>query len=424
MSHKKYYKRIIEAELSKKLKYSGAVLIEGPKWVGKTSTGIQYSKSQLFMQDPRKSATYMSLADTEPAILLDGDKPRLVDEWQDAPVLWDAARHLIDFSSGRGMYIFTGSAVPKDGITKHSGAGRFSRLVMRPMSLYESLDSSGSVSLKDLFEDSNLKITGESSLDIDQLGKLIIRGGWPFLIGKDEEEITTTLRDYIRIIINQDIDRVDGVEKNPDRVLTLLRSYARNISTLASIQTILDDVPGDEKISISDTTTRQYINALRRIFIIDDVDAWLPSLRSKTAIRTSRKRQFADPSLACAILGLNSKSIINDFCYYGFLFESLCFRDIRVYADSIEGRVFHYRDKSNLEADIIIELYDGRWAALEVKLGSSQIEEAARNLLKLEEKVNTDKMKKPSFLAVICGNGYAYRRKDGVYVIPIDCLKN
>lgn len=424
MLGEKYQKRIIEEELKKKLKYSGAVLIEGPKWVGKTSTGIQFSKSQLFLQDAVRGPAYKDIAYTEPAELLKGDNPRLIDEWQDAPILWDAARHLIDFSNERGLYIFTGSSVPKDGITKHSGAGRFSKLVMRPMSLYESLDSSGEVSLKDLFENHDLKIFAESKLNIEKISKLVFRGGWPFLLDKDEEEITTTLRDYIRIIINQDIDRVDGVEKNPDRVLALLRSYSRNISTLASLQTILDDFPIDEITTVSDTTARQYINALRRIFIIDDVDAWMPSLRSKTAIRSGRKRQLVDPSLACAVMGINPKSILEDFCYFGFLFESLCFRDIRVYADAIEGKVFHYRDKSNLEADIIIELFDGRWAALEVKLGSKQIEEAATNLLKLKEKVNTEKMKEPSFLAVICGNGFAYRRKDGVYVIPIDCLKN
>jgi len=312
--------------------------------------------------------------------------------------------------------------VPADNVTSHTGIGRFARILMRPMSLYESQESNGTVSLADLFN-GKTEIESISDLSIEQIVFAICRGGFPVTIGKSD---TTALRmsvDYVEAIINHDISRVDGVEKNPNRVRLLLRSLARNISTTISMQTIFKDIESSET-SISDKTFAVYYNVLRRIFVVETMPAWSPSLRSRTAIRTSPKHHFVDPSIATAVMRINPEGVLRDFEYLGFLFEALCARDIRIYAQNNDGEVFHYRDKNGLEADMIVALRDGRWGAIEVKLGNKQIEQAAKNLLKLEEKINADKMRKPSFLMVITGGQYAYRRKDGVIVAPIGCLKN
>jgi predicted AAA+ superfamily ATPase len=417
-----YLPRICDTELKEALEVMGSVLIEGAKWCGKTSTAENSAESVIYMQDPDKARSYREMADTKPSLLLQGEAPRLIDEWQMAPVLWDAVRFEVDKRGEPGQFILTGSAVPADDVTAHTGTGRFARITMRPMSLYESRESNGAVSLADLF-DGKHEIEGISSLSIEQIAFAICRGGFPATIGKPGKAALRMPVDYVEAVINHDISRVDGVEKNPARVRLLLRSLARNIATTASMQTILDDVESTET-SITDKTLSSYYNALRRIFVVEDMPAWSPSLRSKTAIRTSPKRLFVDPAIAAAVMRTNPEAVLQDFEYFGFLFEALCARDVRVYAQRNDGDVFHYRDKSNLEADMIVALRNGRWGAIEVKLGQKQIEEAAVNLLKLKEKIDTGKMREPSFLMILTGGEYAYRRRDGVLVVPAGCLKD
>lgn len=416
-----YLQRVCDKLLASELKASGAVLIEGAKWCGKTSTAQQAARSSLYMQDPDKTSSYLAAADTKPSLLLNGETPKLIDEWQMAPVLWDAVRFEVDKRNKPGQFILTGSAVPSDNLVAHSGTGRISRLLMRPMSLWESGDSNGSISLKELF-DKNTDISATSNLSIEKIAFLICRGGWPASVSQENESALKMATNYVESVINMDVQRVDGVEKNPERVRMLLRSLARNISTMVSGQTIMADMESND-IGISEKTLSSYLNALRRIFVIEDTPAWMPSLRSKTAIRTSPKRNFVDPSIATAVMRTNPSGLLNDFETFGFMFESLCTRDMRIYAQANDGAVFHYRDKNELESDMIISLRDGRWAPVEVKLGNKQIDEAAKNLLFLQSKINTEKMGKPSFLMVVTGGEFAYTRDDGVLVVPIGCLK-
>lgn len=423
MSNKTYLKRLCDAELSLALQSSGAVLIEGAKWCGKTSTASKAAGSVVYMQDPDNTRSYQAMADTKPSLLLKGKTPRLIDEWQVAPVLWDAVRFEIDQRAERGQFILTGSAVPPVNVTAHTGTGRISRLMMRPMSLFESMESNGQISLGALFDGKQTDHGAVSALTIEDIAFVLCRGGWPASIDLKGVPALRMAVDYVESIIHQDVSRVDNVEKNPERVRLLLRSLARNISTIANFQTIQQDIESTD-IGISDKTISTYINALRRIFVVEDLPAWAPSLRSKTAIRTNEKRQFVDPSIATAVMRTNPEGILTDFEYFGFLFEALCTRDIRIYARANDGDVFHYRDKSGLEADLIVRLRDGRWAAIEVKLGNKQIEEAAENLLALKAKIDTEKMDKESFLMIITGGRYAYQRKDGIWVVPIGCLRN
>jgi len=422
MGLKPYIPRLCDSLLQLALQSTGAVLIEGAKWCGKTSTASNASRSILYMQDPDNAASYQAMADTKPSLLLKGEAPRLIDEWQMAPVLWDAVRFEVDRRSMMGQFILTGSAVPSDNTTAHTGTGRISRIMMRPMSLFESMESNGTVSLRDLFNGKK-DIDAISDMTIEKIAFALCRGGWPASVKIQGNAALRMAIDYVEAVINQDVSRVDGIEKNPERVRLLLRSLARNIATMASYQTIKDDIEATE-ITISDKTIGAYINALRRIFVIEDLPAWAPSLRSKTAIRTSVKRHFVDPSIATAVLRTNPDGVLADFKYFGFLFESLCTRDLRIYAQANDGDVFHYRDKSGLEADVIIRLRDGRWAAIEVKLGNKQIDEAAKNLLALKARVDEDKMGNASFLMVITGSQYAYLRDDGVWVVPIGCLRD
>ncbi len=422
--NRKYLSRIADKILKDRLESSGAVLIEGPKWCGKTSTATEISRSQLFMQDPDKAVSYLKAADTKPSLLLKGDTPRLLDEWQVAPVLWDAVRFMVDQRGLPGQFILTGSAVPQDNVVQHTGTGRISRMMMRPMSLYESGESNGSVSLSALFN-GETEIDAFSDLSIEQIAFAIVRGGWPASIGDNRKSALRYAIDYVEAVINADVSRVDNIEKNPVRVRALLRSLARNISTLATIRTIHNDIAmGDDDESLSEKTISQYLNALNRIFVTENLPAWNPALRSKTAIRTSPKRQFVDPSIAAAVMRLTPERLLDDFNYFGFLFESLCDRDLRIYAEAIDGEVFHYRDSSGLEADAVVALNDGRWAAIEIKLGSKEIEEAAIHLIELKNKVNTERMQEPSFLMILTGTEIAYRRNDGVFVVPLGCLKN
>lgn len=417
-----YFPRLCDKLLKRQLESSGAVLVEGPKWCGKTSTSREAAQSILYMQDPDRGPGYIRLADTMPSQLLQGEKPRVIDEWQEAPVLWDAVRFDVDKTNLRGQYILTGSAVPKeDDMPKHTGTGRISRLKMRPMTLFESRESNGSVSLKELF-DGKTDIFGENPLSIPDLATALCRGGWPNAVASGDKS-SMTARNYVDAVVNYDIQRVDGIERNPFRARTLLRSYARNISTMAAISTIMADVKANDT-TISENTVYSYVNALRKIFLIEDIPAWKPSLRSKSAIRTSDKRQFVDPSIATAVMQADPGSILMDFEYFGFLFESLVTRDLRVYTQMLDGDIFHYRDKDNLEADLIIRLYDGRWAAVEVKLGSKEIDDGAGHLIELSKKVDTSKVGEPAFLMVVTGGQFAYRRDDGVLVVPIGCLKD
>jgi predicted AAA+ superfamily ATPase len=418
----KYLSRIADKVLDKSLEASGAVLIEGPKWCGKTRTAEEKAASVLYMQDTDNTASYLKAADTKPSLLLTGDTPRLIDEWQMAPVLWDAVRFAVDKHGETGQFILTGSAVPKDNAVQHTGTGRISRMLMRPMSLFESLESNGTVSLKALFDGIT---NGEcvSSLTIETLAFVLTRGGWPASIGQKESIALRQVYDYVDAVINVDVSRVDAVEKNPARLRALMRSLSRNISTTASITTIMEDIAGSEE-TISEKTISSYLNALRRIFVVEDLPAWNPAMRSKTALRTSSKRHFVDPSIATAVLRAAPDSLLQDFNTFGLLFESLCIRDLRVYAGAIDGNVFHYRDKNGLEADAIVHLNDGRWGAVEVKMGAKEIETAAENLKILRDKINLFKMKEPSFLMVLTGTEFGYRRNDGVYIIPIGCLRD
>jgi predicted AAA+ superfamily ATPase len=419
---REYLRRIADKVLDAALAASGAVLLEGPKWCGKTRTAREKAASTLFMQDPDYTASYLKAADTKPSLLLRGKTPRLIDEWQLAPVLWDAVRHAVDMRGESGQFILTGSAVPTDNVARHTGTGRISRVLMRPMALFESLESTGDISLKALF-DGSTNGEGMSALTIEQLAFLLSRGGWPASIGEKESVALRRVYDYVDAVINTDVSRVDGVEKNPARVRTLMRSLARNVSAPATLTTVRRDVAGSEG-DISEKTIASYLNALRRIFVVEDLPAWNPAMRSKTALRTSPKRHFVDPSVAAAALRAAPADLLRDFNTFGLLFESLCIRDLRVYAQSIDGDVFHYRDKSGLETDAIVHLKDGRWGAVEVKTGAAEIEIAAENLKKLRSRIDTDKMQEPSFLLVLTGTGLAYRRADGVYIAPIGCLKD
>jgi predicted AAA+ superfamily ATPase len=420
MATNNYISRICDKELQDVLLSAGAVLIEGAKWCGKTSTAEHIANSKLLMQDPDKTKEYQQIADTKPSLLLKGDTPRLLDEWQIAPVLWDAVRFEVDNRQEMGQFILTGSAVPADNVTDHTGTGRIARILMRTMSLYESGESNGTISLMDLFNGGQA-IESMSDLSIEQIAFCICRGGFPASIGKSDKTALRMPIEYVEAVINHDISRVDGVKKNPNKVRLLLRSLARNITTMASFQTILDDVETTEE-TISDKTISSYYSALRRIFVIEPLPAWSPTLRSKTAIRTSPKHHFVDPAIATSVMRINPDALLREFSYFGFLFEALCTRDVRIYAQHNDGDVFHYRDKSGLEADLIVQLRDGRWGAIEVKMGHKEIEAAAEHLIALKNKINT-KMREPSFLMVLTGGQFAFQRQDGVYVVPLGCLK-
>ena len=423
---RKYRKRIADEILKRKLEGKGAVLIEGPKWCGKTTTAEQIAASVLYMDDPEKKDQNIAMSELNPKRLLQGATPRLIDEWQLAPKLWDAIRFEVDHRGELGQFVLTGSAVPVD--TKeitHSGTGRFTWLTMRPMSLYESGDSSGEVSLKDLF-DGKTDADGSSNLGIDRLAFLVCRGGWPQAVDMRDEIALEQAMDYYDAVVRSDINRADNVQKNPERVRRLMRSYARNQGCQVPNTVFAQDISSNNEIGISEETVASYLNALRKIFVIEDMPAWNPNLRSKTAIRSSDTRYYVDPSIAAATLGIGPDDLINDLKTFGFLFETLCVRDLRVFADALGGEVYHYRDKDGQECDAVIHLRNGKYGLIEIKLGGDTlIEEGARSLKALEAKIDTDKMNAPSFLMVLTGIGdYAYRRKDGVFVVPIGCLKN
>lgn len=423
---KAYKQRIADHLLVRKLAGKGAVLLEGAKWCGKTTTAEQIARSVLYMSESGKIEQNKQLATMNPGLLLRGDKPRLIDEWQVAPQLWDSIRFEADHSHELGLFILTGSCVPADmSSVVHSGTGRFGWLKMRPMSLWESGDSTGEVSLKDIFEGKK-QIEGVSKLDLERVAFVTCRGGWPLAVDMEDDIALDQAFDYLTAVEQRDIQQADGVERDPARVHRLLRSYARHQGTQASYATMRADLADNEGDSLSEETIASYIKALKSIFVVEDVEAWNPNLRSKAAIRTSDTRYFTDPSIATAALGLGPDDLISDLNTFGLIFETLCMRDLRVFAEALNGSVYHYRDKNGLECDAVIHLRSGHYGLVEIKLGGDKlIEEGVQTLTSLAEKIDTTKMKKPSFLMVLTANGsYAYQRTDGVYVVPIGCLKD
>ena len=420
-----YKKRIADELLKKKLKGKGAVLIQGPKWCGKTTTAEQISNSVLYMDNPEDKEQNISLADLQPSLLLTGATPRLIDEWQLAPKLWDAIRFEVDHRGEEGQFILTGSSVlaNMDEVT-HTGTGRFAWLTMRPMTLYESGESNGSISLLELFNNST-KLNGISELTLKDVAYLCCRGGWPRSIFMDKETALEQAYDYYNAVVNSDISRVDNINRDPERAKNLMRSYARNIGSQVSNETIKDDMINNDLFSLDVDTVLSYINALKKLFVIEESPAWNPNLRSKTAIRTSKTRYFVDPSIAVAALGIGPNDLINDLNTFGLIFESLCIRDLRVYAESINGSVYHYRDASGLECDAVVHLRSGVYGLIEIKLGGDNlINEGVENLIKMKNKIDIEKMNNPAFLMVLTATGkYAYQREDGVYIVPIGCLK-
>ncbi len=422
---KEYRPRIADRLLAHKLAGKGAVLIEGAKWCGKTTTAEQIAKSVFYMSETGKIEQNMQLAKVNPALILNGDNPRLIDEWQVAPSLWDGIRFEADHRSELGLYILTGSAVPADmSEVVHSGTGRFGWLKMRPMSLWESGNSTGEVSLTELFTTPQM-ISGIAKNDIEDMAYFACRGGWPLAIDMEKNISLDQAFDYVEAVEKTDISFVDGITRNPLRLHRLLRSYARHQGAQASYGTIIEDLIKNESEDFNEKTIASYIYALKKIFVVEDAEAWNPNLRSKTAIRSSDTRYFTDPSIATAALGLGPNDLLNDLKTFGLIFETLCIRDLRVYADVLNGKVYHYRDKSGLECDAVIHLRNGSYGLVEIKLGGDLVNDGVKTLKKLADKIDTTRMKHPSFLMVLTAIGpYAYRREDGVYVVPIGCLKD
>ena len=432
-----YKPRIADYILARKLAGKGAVLIEGPKWCGKTTTAEQQAKSVIYMDDPKKVKENLIKADLAPQELLVGDTPRLLDEWQIAPQLWDTIRFEADHRSGNGHFILTGSSVPveeeedeetseENKIMRHSGTGRFGWVKMRPMALFESGESNGTISLKELFNTPE-KIYARSTLTKEDLAFVLCRGGWPGALDLENDVALDQAFDYVDSVAKKDMNRVvDKVRRNPERVRQLMRSYARNIASQAPYETIAADMQANEPKGMDAETVSSYIDALRKLFVVEESKAWNPNLRSKTAIRTTNTRYYSDPSIGTASLGIGPGDLLADFNTFGLHFEGMAVRDLRTYASSLFGEVYHYRDSEGLECDAIVHLRDGRYGLIEIKIGGeSLINEGAETLIKLRDKIDPTRMKNPSFLMVLVGIGeIAYRRDDGVYVVPIGCLRD
>ncbi len=433
-----YLTRIVDKELALRLDAFGAVHIKGPKWCGKTTTALQQASSVIRLQDPDRRAAYLSTAQAQPSLLLRGTTPRLIDEWQDAPVLWDAVRLAVDERQKKGQFILTGSTIIDEKRRGgevfqrlHTGLGRISPLMMYPMSLYESLESSGEVSLQKLFDNPYGSFEGGvSRLTIEQLIFAACRGGWPAsLDGVSDRAKLLIAKDYVQVVCESDISRIDDVQRNASLARLVLRSYARNVCTLIQKTKMLADVAGEmEKTAMS--TFDDYVNAFERLFVLKDIDAWCPAIRSASSVRAGKKRNFIDPSLAVAVLGASPKSLALDLRTFGFIFESLCIRDLQIYSQSLGGRVSYYHDRYGLEADIVLHLDDGRYALIECKLGSRDIEDGARHLQELKQLIHshneTEKqvpLREPDLMIVLTGGEFAYRRDDGVYVVPIASLR-
>jgi predicted AAA+ superfamily ATPase len=419
-----YRKRIVDEQLEKNLSAFGAVCIEGPKWCGKTWTALAHSNSSCYIASPENNFQNRTMAQLSPDLVLHGESPRLIDEWQEVPALWDAVRFAVDQTQQRGQFILTGSATPTQKGILHSGTGRIVRMHMRPMSLYESGDSTGEISLLNLFNEP-VKAVQANAVTLDQLISLTVRGGWPGSIGLDVESAAELPKAYLKNVIEDDIRRVDGVKRDSRKLLMLLRSLARNESTVVRKNTLRKDIIEDSGESIDPDTVTDYLDALNRLFILEDQRAFSPNIRSSIRVGKSAKRHFVDPSLAVAALGASPERLMNDLNTYGFLFEAMCIRDLRIYAESFGAQLFHYRDDSGREIDAVIEMPDGRWGAFEIKLGVNQIDAAAKDLLAIKRLMEVNvKAKAPDILCVICGlTKFAYTREDGVMVVPITTLK-
>ncbi len=424
MDNKKYLPRIIDSLVQSYLATFGAVCIEGPKWCGKTWTANFHSKSTVYLGDPTGNFQNKSLAQLDPNLVLFGDKPRLLDEWQEVPELWDAVRFEVDKSRQKGQYILTGSATPTQKGVLHSGAGRIAILKMRPMSLFESKDSSGKVSLRDICS-GEYQNASTSQANLSDIVQLIIRGGWPGSLDVKKTEYLTISKSYINALINHDIYRLEGINRNTKKMNLLLRSLARNVSTTASINTLKKDIKSIDEIDVDNDTLSTYLALFERLFVVDNQPAFAPNIRSSARIKKAEKRHFVDPSLACALLNTSEEMLINDLNTLSFLFESLCVRDVRIYAESFNANVFHYQDYQDDEIDAVVELQNGDWVAIEIKLGANQIDSAAKSLLKISDKIKNSGGRPPRGLCVVCGIcRAAYLREDGVYVVPITALKN
>lgn len=422
----KYKQRIADRLLERKVLGKGAVLIEGPKWCGKTTTAKQLAKSFLDLGDTAVLKQSESLIEISPQMLLKGNTPRLIDEWQALPSIWDTIRSEVDYRGKPSQFILTGSSIlPEADETIHSGTGRFATIKMRPMSLYESGESTGTVSLMDLFEGKSMEVQ-QNDLTIEDIAYLTCRGGWPWATLISKDVALDQAFDYVDSVLKKDIQRVDKVKRSAERAKLLLRSFARNISQQVSYATIRKDMLSNDASTLDEDTVADYIMAFKKLFVIEDLAAWNPNIRSKAAIRTSDTRHFIDPSIGTAVLGLGPQDLINDMKSFGYFFEDLVVRDLRVYADALDGELYHYRDSNGLECDTVLHRRNGSYALIEVKIGGEQnIEDGATNMISLAQNIDTDKMQTPSFMAVIVGVGkYAYQRKDGVYVIPIGCLKD
>ena len=419
---KKYLPRIVDKLVDDKLSYMGALLIEGCKWCGKSTTAGQHAKSKIEFQDPDKKNDYDFINNTKPSLFLDGEKPRLFDEWQMYPVVWDSIRTDVDKTGLKGQYILTGSTKPKKGSTMHTGTGRFSRIKMRTMSLYESGDSNGKVSLKDILNGKDISATND--LELEDIAGVIVRGGWPASLDIDGNNKYKVSREYVNSLVEEDVNTVDGIIRNPVKMRTVLKSLARNISTPVSNSTIIEDVKNEFVDEVSRPTLDDYLSTLEKLFVIEHVDATNLNIRSTIPLRMKSKLEFVDPSIATAVLGLTKDDLIKDLNYFGFLFENMCIRDLRIYSELFGGEISYYRDKNDFEVDAILKMEDGKWGAIEIKLGSGYIEEAAQNLLKFKNKVDTEKSGEPTFLMVLSGSNYSYKRDDGVYVVSIGSLKD
>lgn len=418
----KYLPRIVDKEIDELMEIMGAVLIEGCKWCGKSTTGLYHAKSVIEFQNPDRKQEYDNIRNTKPSLFLNGEKPRMFDEWQMYPVVWDSVRTDVDHTGLKGQYILTGSAKPSEGETMHTGTGRISRVLMRPMSLFESKESTGEVSFSDILAGKD--ISGVSKLSLEDIASIIVRGGWPASISIKSDAKYRIAKEYVKSLIHEEVRSVDGVERNTEKMQNVLRSLARNISTQVSNSTIEADIKNNFDDDISRPTLTDYLNTLEKLFVIEDVKATNLNLRSKYALRTKPKKYFVDPSIATAILDLKPMDLINDLNTFGFMFESLCIRDLKIYTESLGGDVTFYRDEKGFEVDAILRMPSGKWGAIEVKLGAGYIDEAANNLLKFKEHVDIKKCGEPSFLLVLTGTNYSYKRDDGVYVVSIGTLKN
>lgn len=429
----KYLQRVADKMLQERLETFGAVLIEGPKWTGKTTTAEQHAKSFIKLQDPDMADEYLATAAAKPSLLLKGEKPRLIDEWQDAPVIWDAVRTAVDKANGvPGQYILTGSNTVDKAQIRHTGTGRITRMKMYPMSLWESQESSGEVSIRELFDNPKLDIDGVSSkLDVQELIRTACRGGWPATLQMNQKTAMLVAKDYVNSICENDISKVDGKQRNPKIARQIMRSYARNISTLAKKTNILADVTASGDITISMDTYDDYVEALEKLFVIQDIDAWCPAIRSKTALRSAPKRCFIDPSIAAAATNISAEALETQLKTFGFIFEQMCIRDLKVYTADFNSHTSYYRDRYGLESDLVLHLEDERYALIECKLGSRDIEEGAKHLTEIrrliQEYNKTERqvpLREPDLLIVLTGGRIAYTRPDGVKVLPLACLKN